>query len=141
MLEMFDDAEAELEQMSPGLRTHYEVLVIRLCIAQGLKNWPALRSAALQLMAEQPDNAQWPISLAYATRRCESIEAAREILMVALQDHPDEAIIPYNIACYDCQTGNYDSAIRFLERAVQTSPKVKQMAMEDEDLKAAVGSP
>lgn len=136
MLEMFDDAALELQQLSPGLENHRDVLVTKVYVSQGLKDWGVLRVAALKLMAEEPGNAQWPISLAYATRRCESIHAARAILMIALENHPDECIIPYNLACYDCQLGNMDSAMMYLERAIQMSSHVKAMALDDEDLKA-----
>jgi tetratricopeptide (TPR) repeat protein len=135
MLQMYSDAEEELRQLSRGLDAVPEVLIARLLVYQGLKKWEGLRSIALQLMALQPGNSQWPISLAYATRRCDSIEVARNILVVAQKKHPNEAIIPYNIACYDCQLGNLESAKGYLEHAIQLSPKIKPMAMEDEDLK------
>jgi Tfp pilus assembly protein PilF len=73
--------------------------------------------------------------LAYATRRVDSIEAARVILLDALAKHPEAAIIHYNLACYDCQLGHLDSAKQFLARAVELSPGYKRIALEDDDLK------
>ena len=65
---------------------------------------------AKRLTEFEPDNSQWPVSLAYATRRAISIEAAKEILRNAQTKFPTEAVIPYNLACYECQLGNVGSA-------------------------------
>ncbi len=56
-------------------------------------------------MTDDPDHPQWSISLAYVTRRLESVGAAKSILLEAATLHPNEAIIHYNLACYDCQLG------------------------------------
>jgi hypothetical protein len=55
----------------------------------------------MELMAEiakrladfQRDDLQWTISLAYATRRADSINAAKQILLNAESKFPNEAII------------------------------------------------
>ncbi len=50
------------------------------------------------------------ISLAYAMRRSESIDAAHAILKRAEGLHPDDATIQFNLACYEAQMGNPDQA-------------------------------
>jgi len=40
------------------------------------------------------------------TRQAESIDAARHILALALNNHPRKAIVHYNLACYECQLGD-----------------------------------
>jgi Tfp pilus assembly protein PilF len=81
-----------------------------------------------------PAAAQWRISFAYATRRAESIEKAREILLSALGSHPEEPTIHYNLACYECQLGNLSAAKQRLMKATKTDQKFKLMALEDRDL-------
>jgi hypothetical protein len=43
-----------------------------------------MQEIAKRLAEFQPDDIQWTISLAYATRRVDSIQAAKEILLNAL---------------------------------------------------------
>ena len=77
---------------------------------------------------------QWVIALAYATRRANSIEAAREILINAESKFPKEAVIKYNLACYFCQLGNLETAKNYLERAFEIDSSWRLRALEDEDL-------
>ena len=81
-----------------------------------------------------PAEAQWRISFAYATRRAESIEKAREILLNALDSHPEEPTIHYNLACYECQLGNLSAAKQHLIDATKADQKFKLMALDDPDL-------
>jgi hypothetical protein len=69
-----------------------------------------MREIAKGLVDFQPKDLQWIVSYAYATRRAESIAAAKEILLNAEAKFPKEAIIKYNLACYFCQTENLETA-------------------------------
>ena len=133
-LGMIEDAEAELEHLAPEISGHPEVLLLRLRIFQASNRWAAMQSAARKLAELDPANPQWVISWAYATRRAESIELARLILVDALDRHPLEALIHYNLACYDCVLQNLESAKEFLARALRLEPRMKEMALEDQDL-------
>ena len=93
-----------------------------------------MQSAAKKLIEIDPAASQWVISWAYATRRAESIDMARLILIEALDRHPSEPLIHYNLACYDCQLGDIPSAKKFIETALMLNPKMGQMALGDEDL-------
>ncbi len=140
-LGMSREAEAELAKMSPSTVAAPEVLVVRLAVYQEERRWAAMQAAAQKLATLDPGNSQWAVSLAYATRRAESIEAARAILMDALDRFPTEAIIPYNLACYDCQLGDLGAARQFLDISLRLAPEMKPMAREDEDLKPLWDSP
>ena len=58
-----------------------------------------MREVSKRLAEFQPDDIQWTISLAYATRRADSIQAAKEILLNAEPKFPKEGIIKHNLAC------------------------------------------
>lgn len=133
-LGMLADAEAELGQVALEAQLLPQALLVRLGIYQGLANWPKMQIVARKLAQFDPDNSQIAISLAYATRRVEGIEAARVILIEAVRKHPDEPIIHYNLACYDCQLGKLDSALQFLARAMEIAPECRAMAFSDPDL-------
>jgi tetratricopeptide (TPR) repeat protein len=134
-LGMFQDANDQLEQIDPFNRAAPEVLAVRLAIYRGLKKWEAMQQIAKRLKEFEPDNMQWTISLAYATRRAYSIDVAMAILLDAQPKFPKEAAIPYNLACYYCQLGEIESAKRYLRQALEIDLNWRKAALEDEDLK------
>src|SRR5215471_2316893 len=87
-LGMFQDANEELEKIDPFNRAAPEVLAVRLDIYRGLEKWELMQEIAKRLKEFEPDNIQWTISLAFATRRAFSIDIAMEIL------HSAEAKFP-----------------------------------------------
>jgi len=82
-----------------------------------------------------PEEIQWVISLAYATRRVDGLNAARNILINSLPKFPQESIIYYNLACYECQSNRIDSAKQYLKQAFRLDSNWRLEALEDEDLK------
>ena len=48
---------------------------------------------------------------------------------------PGEAIIYYNLACYECQSNKIESAKQYLKQAFRIDPNWRLEALEDEDLK------
>lgn len=131
---MFDDANAELERIDPFNRAAPEVLRVRVAISHGLKKWDALQVVAAKLVEFEPTNVQWTVSLAYATRRAVSIESAREILLAAEAQFPNEGVIPFNLACYYCQLGDLETAKDYLRRAFEIDSHWRLSALEDRDL-------
>ena len=93
-----------------------------------------MRTVAGRLAAHDPADAQWAISLAYATRRAQSIEAAKCILLEAVERLPEEPILHYNLACYECQLGELEVAKARLAHAFELEPKCRLMALDDGDL-------
>jgi tetratricopeptide (TPR) repeat protein len=134
-LQMFQDADEELEKIDAFNRAAPEVLAVRLTIYRGLKKWELMQQIAKRLKEFEPDNIQWTISLAYATRRAYSIDTAMEILLNAEAKFPKEAAIPYNLACYYCQRGEIEKAKRYLRQAFEIDLNWRKAALEDEDLK------
>jgi tetratricopeptide (TPR) repeat protein len=73
--------------------------------------------------------------MSLATRRANDLNAARDILVASLSKFPRDAIIYYNLACYDCQLGQIASAKQYLKQAFRIDPNWISQALEDEDLK------
>jgi Tfp pilus assembly protein PilF len=61
-------------------------------------------------------------------------------LVGAVERFPNEPLIHYNLGCYACQMGNLDAAKQHLKRAFNLQPKMRFMALDDEDLKPLWGS-
>jgi tetratricopeptide (TPR) repeat protein len=133
-LGMFQDANDQLEKIDPFNRAAPEVLVVRLDIYHGLKKCELMREIAKRLADFQPNDIQWITSYAYATRRAESIPAAKKILLNAEPKFPKEAIIKYNLACYFCQMGDIESAKGYLKKAFEIDFSWRGKALADSDL-------
>ncbi|SRR6266436_4509058 len=97
-LQMFEDANGELEKIDPFLRAAPEILALRIEIYRGLEKWELMTELTRRLTEFESNNPQWSVSLAYATRRGKSIEAAKEILLSTEQKFPKEGVIKYNLA-------------------------------------------
>jgi len=66
----------------------------------------------------------------YATRRAESINDARDILINSLPKFSGEAIIYYNLACYDCQLNRIESAKQYLKQSFRIEPNWRSQALK-----------
>ena len=133
-LGMAADASAELDSIEPVRRSDWQVLALRVAVCQETKDWVPMLLLSERLVAMQPAQSQWLISLAYATRRCQSLEAARKILLGALDRFPEESTIPYNLACYEAQLGQVAAARDLLVRAIRMNDAHRTMALADPDL-------
>ena len=122
-LGMFLDANEELENMDAEVRHLPEVLAVRVDIYSALKQWELMQVVAKRLAKYDPNNSQWWISWAYATRRVENVESAKIILLEAVKQHSKEPIIHYNLACYECQLGDIDRTKEYLEIAFELAPQ------------------
>lgn len=134
----WQEADEELEKIDLAYRAHPDVLVIRLEISSKAGKWDKAAEIAGTLVQIRPDDPQFWISHAYATRRKPGggILQAREILRQAQTLFPKEPLIPYNLACYDCQLGDREEAWRCLKIAFElgNAKQVKLMALQDPDL-------
>jgi len=135
-LGMYLDANQELEKIDAFNRAAPEVLALRISIYCALEKWELMAELAKRLIEFQPDNPEWPVSLAYGTRRAISIQAAKEILLNAERKFPKEAVIKYNLACYCCQLREIENAKNYLKQTFEIDSNWRLAALDDEDLKA-----
>jgi tetratricopeptide (TPR) repeat protein len=130
-LGMVAEAAAELDHLPATTVDPLEVLALRVAIFQERQNWPALRDASAELARRAPDEAAWWITLAYATRRADSLAAAEEVLLVAETKHPAEPTIQFNLGCYACQLGRLDEARLRVDRAIALDATFRAIAGSD----------
>ena len=134
ILEMYEEAEEELSKICPEDRLGRDVLTMNLAVRQDAEDWSSMLKTARILRHQYPDASEWWIAEAYALRRSESMEAAREVLLDAEKRHVDDPCIKYNLSCYSCRKGDIKTALRYLLAAVELDAKYKKLALEDEDL-------
>jgi len=132
------EANEELEKISPEKRAHPDVLEIRWQIYSKESIWDACRNIAAAITKSDPGRLSGWVNLAYATRRAAGgrIAKAQEILLEAIQWFPKESVIPYNLACYACQSDDLKGAWQWLEHAFELgdAAELKLKALEDPDL-------
>ena len=112
-----------------------EVLALRVMIYRALKKWELMQAVARKLALCDPDEAQWTIAWAFATRRADSLDAARLILVNAVERLPAVAVFHFNLACYECQLGDLESAKARLQQAIELQADLRARALDDEDLR------
>lgn len=130
-----EEAWAELETLNPPeRRTEVPVLALRVAILHALQRWKPAAELCCHLASVQPEEPGWLVSWAYATRRAESLAAARDILLRAQARFPGEAVIPFNLACYAAQSGEPAAAKNYLRRAFALDEDYRGKAAVDPDL-------
>lgn len=134
-LGMIEDAARELMEIPPDDRGRNEIIGFCVHLYSQWQRWGMAAAAARRMVEIDPGQPQWWVSLAYATRRHESVEKAEEILLEARKLHPKEAIIYYNLACYACVTGRLEQARERLNTAIGMDESIRDLARNDVDLK------
>lgn len=134
-LGMVQDAWDELEEIPAEQRHLPPVLQVRLEIYLRMGKYEGMATIAEHLTKALPEDSQNWISLAYAQRRYLDLQTAEKTLLEAQKRFPEEATIPFNLACYACQLGKLDEAKEKLTKAIEMEPAFKKAALEVEDLK------
>ncbi len=67
--------------------------------------------------------------------------AAADLMQEALAEHPGNAHVLYNTACFEALAGRRDDAIAHLRAAVEASPKMREWAARDSDFDAIRDDP
>jgi tetratricopeptide (TPR) repeat protein len=135
-LGMLQEAWDALEEIDAEQRHLPDVLQVRLEIYRRMEKYEGMATIAEHLTKTLPEDSQNWISLAYAQRRYIDLQTAQKTLLEAQKRFPEEATIPFNLACYACQLGRLDEAKEKLAKAIEMEPAFKAAALEDEDLKA-----
>jgi Flp pilus assembly protein TadD len=133
-LGMNREAAEALDEIGPAGAAALPVLAMRAAVHAELGEWPRAAEAATALCERAPDDAGHWIQRAYAVRRARDIGAAREILLRAMELHPGEPIIRFNLACYEAQLGRIEAARAHLAEACRLNPECAEMAKTDSDL-------
>ena len=140
-LELGNAIEAlhELDDMRASSMKHPDVLEARWLALARLLRWEAAAKIGRALIAAAPDRSAGWLHHSYALRRAPNggLQAAFNALAPVAGQFPNEAIIPYNLACYTCQMQRETSeTMNWLKQAMAAGNRkeILAMAMKDPDL-------
>jgi tetratricopeptide (TPR) repeat protein len=130
-------ASDELEKITPAFRAHPAVLLMRCKIYQAAKKWGYLIEISQTLIEQLPKLADAWIHRSYALHELNQTREAFDLLLPAAKKFPKLPVIPYNLACYACQLGKLEDAMKQIEQAIDLAGKkndIRLDALEDPDL-------
>jgi tetratricopeptide (TPR) repeat protein len=130
------EAEKELDQITPQLRTHPDVLEVRWHISANKKEWAACLDIARAILKLRPNRPDAWIHRSFALHELKRTQEAFDQLLAAAEKFPKVWTIPYNLACYCAQIGKLEECRAWLNKAMAIDEEtVKRVAAEDPDLK------
>lgn len=132
------EARAELERLTPRLRLHSDVLEVRWQIEAKAGAWEACVDLAETLVRLVPEEVSGFIHRSFALHELKRTQEAFDLLLPVVGKFPEDAVIPYNLACYTCQLGLIDQSETWLRRCYERADdeaEWKLQAMHDPDLK------
>jgi hypothetical protein len=110
------EANAELENITPSLHSHPEVLSVRFEIFSKAEKWAYAAEIARAISEILPENPYGPFRLAFSLHELKRTKEVYDVLIAVVEKFPDEHLMRYNLACYACQFGNLKEAYQWLER-------------------------
>ena len=128
------DAWDELEEIEPEHRDALEVLKLRLNILIPMQRWESAAILGDSIIRKSPTDGDFFCLTAYAVRRCRSLVEARDTLLLGRELLQNAPVFHFNMACYECQLGNLDTAKAYLATAFKLDPKWRVLALEEKDL-------
>ncbi len=134
-LGMYAEALEELDSLNEEQQAKKEHFHARLAVLIDAKRWKKALPFASRLASIESNNPANLVNLAFVVRRANSLEGAQVILENAERRFPNEAIIQYNLGCYNCCDEDLDTAKKHLKRAFELDPSFLKTSAEDEDLK------
>jgi|ERR1700736_4027896 tetratricopeptide (TPR) repeat protein len=133
-LTLFQEAVQELEELPECSKELSAVLVVWLEVYQRWEKWSEAESVAMRLLQMEPEEPNWLLALAYATRRSRGLVFAQQILLQAGKKFSNCGTIQFNLACYAAQLGQLGEARQRLCRAIELDKAFTIMAKSDPDL-------
>ena len=133
-----DPAEAgdALAKLPPDVASRPDVLSVNWHIHAAQKKWEAALEIASALTEAAPDSPFGWVHRSFCLHELKRTLEARDNLLPVLDRFADDALMRYNLACYECQLGNPDQAMDWLWKAFKMGDtrKFREMALEDPDL-------
>jgi len=113
------EAEEELGKLPPQHQAHPAVLEVRWEICARAKKWDAALEIASALVQVAPDHPLGWVHRSFCLHESERTAEARDNLLRAVDKFPEDAIMLYNLACYECHLGRLEQTKHWLQAAFE----------------------
>ena len=130
------DAVTQLETLPAEWQQHPSVAELRLIALMQACRWKAALSAAQEFMQLAPEKNIGYIHAAFCLHELGQTAAARQALLAGPETLHADPIYHYNLACYECRLGQFESARARLEKTFMIDKKFREFAKTDPDLAA-----
>jgi hypothetical protein len=138
-LGMTDEAFGELEKLPAEVQDRLEVVLVRMEILRQEERWAEGAVLGKSALSHHSACGELYLIAAYAVRRHQGIEQAKAVLLSGESVLAKDAMFHFNIACYECQLGDLESAKVRLETAFALDAKYRRVGREDPDLQPLWG--
>ena len=129
-------ANEELARISLDAQQNPVVLMVRWHVHEKAKDWRACVEVGQALVGKTPQIPVAWVNFCNALFFAGRTQEAFDTLLPVLPRFPDNAVMPYNLACYACQLGRLHEARQFLTKAfgLEGGKRLRARALEDPDL-------
>jgi tetratricopeptide (TPR) repeat protein len=126
-----------LARLPPSVAEHPEVLLVRWQFHAAQKDWEPALEIAVSLTRVAPESPFGWVHSSFCLHELKRTQEARDNLITVLGRFPQDPLMRYNLACYECQLGRMEQALDWLQKAflIGDARKLREMALEDPDLK------
>jgi tetratricopeptide (TPR) repeat protein len=129
------EANEELEEITPELRVHPDVLGVRCLVYAKAEKWDACIYISDAIIKLDPERAGAWIHRSFALHELKRTQEAFDKLLPAMDRFSMVWTIPYNLACYCAQLGRLDECREWFKKAMLIDERiVKHQAIDDPDL-------
>jgi tetratricopeptide (TPR) repeat protein len=141
MLDLARRALEILESQQDWLSMQFEASLLK---GEALRSLNRYRDALRPLeiaAALRPGDSRVALALGWCFKRTNRLAQAIDSLERALREHPDEALLHYNLACYWSLAANGAKALGELSAALDLDPDLRTLITHESDFDALRGNP
>src|SRR6185295_6003602 len=117
------EARAEMKRLSRPVLKHPEALETQYQIFALEKNWEAALAVSQLIVEVSPKNVTGFINRSFSLHELKRTQEAWDQLLPMTEVFPRNNIVAYNLACYACQLGRNDEALKWLLKAMDLGGK------------------
>ncbi len=133
-LEMWEEAQQELESLPPEVQLHPSVQLARLDLFIEMHAWENGVALANSLCTQWPDEPEFWIKRSYCLHELRHTREAKEGLLAGPPKLRQQAIYFYNLACYEAQLGDLEAAQQLLMKCFKKDAHYREASLSDSDL-------
>ncbi len=141
MLDLARRALEILESQQDWLSMQFEASLLK---GEALRSLNRYRDALRPLeiaAALRPGDSRVALALGWCFKRTNRLAQAIDSLERALREHPDEALLHYNLACYWSLAANGTKALGELSTALDLDPDLRTLITHESDFDGLRGNP